>query len=72
MNQMIKTSSGNIGLDKKVYTLQPNHEDDFIYSYQLNEFKEPNNIIEKIRQIIFKAFDNVTIITKKKEGNNIS
>jgi hypothetical protein len=71
MNCNIKTSSGYIGLDSKVYSLTPNHDDDFTYSYQIDEFKEPSNIIEKIRQVITKAFDNVTIITTKKEVNNI-
>lgn len=71
MNQNIKTTSGYIGLDRKVYTLKPNHKEDFTYSYKIEEFKEPNNIIEKIKQVITKAFDNVTIMTKQKEGNNI-
>jgi hypothetical protein len=71
MNCNIKTSSGYIGLDSKVYSLKPNHDDDFTYSYKIDEFKEPSNIIEKIRQVITKAFDNVTIITTKKEVNNI-
>ena len=44
---------------------------DFTYSYKIDEFKEPSNIIEKIKQVITKAFDNVTIMTTKKEGNNI-
>lgn len=71
MNKTIKTSSGYIGLDPKVYILKPNHKEDFTYSYKIDEFKEPSNIIEKIKQIITKAFDNVTIMTTKKEGNNI-
>lgn len=70
MNQNIKTNSGYVGLDSKVYQLQPNHEDDFTYSYQLNEFKEPSNVIDKVKQVIAKAFENITMITKKKEGNN--
>lgn len=71
MNQNIKTDVGYIGLDKKVYSCKPNHEDDFTYSYPINEWKEPSNIIEKIRQVIRKAFENVTTMTIKKEGNNI-
>lgn len=71
MNCSIKTSSGYIGLDKKVYSLKPNHNDDFTYSYKINEFKEPSNIIEKVRQVVTKAFDNVRVMTTKKEGNNI-
>ncbi|MBO5478492.1 MAG: hypothetical protein J6A04_02085 [Clostridia bacterium] len=70
MNCNIKTTEGYIGINSKVYTLRPNHEDDFIYSYKIDEFKEPSNIIEKIKQVITKAFDNVRVMTKKEEGNN--
>lgn len=71
MNASIKTASGYIGLDRDVYSLQPNHEDDFSYSYKIDEFKEPKNIIQKIAQVITKVFDNIGKITTKKEGNNI-
>ncbi len=71
MNCNIKTSSGYVGLAPKVYKLKPNHEEDFLNSYKIEEFKEPNNIIEKLKQIVLKAFENVTVITKKKEGNSI-
>ena len=71
MNGSIKTASGYIGLDRDIYNLQPNHEDDFSYSYKIDEFKEPENIIQKVAQIITKAFDNIGKITTKKEGNNI-
>ena len=69
MNQSIKTEDGYIGLDKKVYSLKPNHKNDFTYSSPINEFQEPSNIIEKIRQVIIKAFKNIVAITMKKEGN---
>lgn len=72
MNCSIRTSSGYIGLDSKVYKLKPNHEEDFSYSYKIEEFNEPSNIIEKIKQVVVKAFENVTVMTKKKEGNNLS
>ncbi len=71
MNCNIKTSSGYIGLDPIVYKLKPNHEEDFSYSYKIDEFYEPSNIIEKIKQIVLKALENVTVMTKKKEGNMI-
>lgn len=71
INCKIRTTSGYVGLNEKVYTLKPNHESDFIYSYKIEEFKEPNNIIEKVKQVITKAFQNVSTITMKKEGNNI-
>lgn len=59
------------GLDEKVYKLQPNNEEDFKYSYKMDEFYEPSDIIEKIKQIFQKAIENVSTITMKKEGNNI-
>lgn len=71
MNKNIKTQNGMIGLDEAIYRLKPNHEDDFTYSYQMDEFKEPTNIIEKINQIFQKAVENVGNVTMKKEGNNI-
>lgn len=71
MNSNIKSTSGYVGLNEKLYTLKPNHESDFTYSYKIDEFKEPSNIIEKMKQVITKAFDNVTTMTTKKEGNNI-
>lgn len=71
MNCNIKTSEGYIGLDAQVYRLKPNHEDDFSYSYKIDEFKEAENIIEKVKEIVTKAFQNVTVMTKKKEGNSI-
>ena len=69
MNNNIKTTSGYTGLDSKVYTMKPNHEEDFDYSYKIEEFKEPSNIIEKIRQVISKAFQNASVIIEKKEAN---
>lgn len=71
MNQNIEASNGKVGLDANVYKLKPNHEEDFAYSYKMNEFSEPRNIIEKIKQIFFKAVQNVNTMTMKKEGNNI-
>lgn len=71
MNNNIKTTSGYTGLDSKVYTMKPNHEEDFVYSYKIEEFKEPSNIIEKIRQVISKAFQNASVIIEKKEENTI-
>ena len=69
MNGEIKTSSGYIGLPKDIYKYKPNSEEDFEYSYSLDEFKEPSNIFEEIKMIIEKAFENVTRLTIKKEEN---
>lgn len=71
MNGTIRTSSGNIGLNQEVYRLKPNNEDNFKFSYKLNEFREPENIIEEIKMIITKAVNNVEILTTKKEQNAI-
>ena len=71
MNQTIKSSGGYVGLPDSVYTMQPNHEDDFTYSYKMpNVFKEPKGFLEKFKQIVSKAFTNVRSITIQKEGNN--
>ena len=51
--------------------MKPNHEEDFDYSYKIEEFKEPSNIIEKIRQVISKAFQNASVIIEKKEENTM-
>ena len=51
MNKNIKTTAGNIGLPEEIYTLKPAKNSNFEYSYKMeNEFKEPENIIEEIRE----------------------
>ena len=54
MNKEIKTSSGNIGLPSEIYTKKPVKITDFEYSHNLNYFKEPNNIIEELNDIVNK------------------
>lgn len=71
MNCQIKTNSGYIGLPRDIYKYKPNSEEDFEYSYSLDEFKEPSNIFEEVKMIIEKAFGNVTRLTIKKEENTI-
>ena len=57
MNKNIKTTSGNIGLPEEIFTLKPAKNSNFEYSYKMeNEFKEPENIIEEIREF----FGNIT------------
>lgn len=58
MNSRIKTSNGYIGLNAKVYTLKPNNEENFIFSFKLDEFIEPENILEKIKILLQNAFKN--------------
>ena len=68
MNQNIKTSSGYIGLPQEVYTLKPAKITDFKYSYKIEEFHEPQNIIEEIRQLFKNVINNVkNIIERVKE-----
>lgn len=59
MNKDIKTSNGYIGLPNEVYTLKPAKNSDFKYSYQLDEFHEPQNIIEEVRQLFKNVANNV-------------
>lgn len=51
MNKNISTSSGKIGLPKEIYTLKPAKSNDFKYSYKIEEFKQPENIIEGVREL---------------------
>lgn len=71
MNCEIKTSNGYIGLDEEIYKYKPNNEEDFKFTYKLDEFKEPENIIEEIKIMITKAVNNASNITMKKEENTI-
>lgn len=71
MNAQIKTSTGYIGLNSDIYKYKPNHEDDFTFSYQLNEFKEPENILEELKIMITQAIDNASNLTIKKKENII-
>ena len=52
MNKAIKTANGNIGLPEEIYTLKPAKNSNFKYSYEMEEFKQPENIIEEIKEII--------------------
>lgn len=62
MNKNIKTSNGYIGLPEEVFKLKPANNLDFKYSYKLEEFKEPENIIELIRQLFKNVINNVKSI----------
>lgn len=48
---VISPTATKIGLPMEVYKLKPAKSSDFEYSYKLEYFKEPNNIIEKINEI---------------------
>lgn len=59
MNQAIETSQGNVGLPKEIYGLKPAKKSNFEYTYTLNYFKEPENIIEEIRELFHHVINNV-------------
>ena len=51
MNKNIDTSIGKIGLPPSVYTLKPAKSSNFEYSYKIEEFKQPENIIEEVKEV---------------------
>ena len=65
MNKNIMTSSGYVGLPEEVYRLKPAKNSDFEYSYNIDEFQEPQNIIEEIRQLFKNVVTNIGSILKK-------
>lgn len=65
MNCAITTANGNIGLPEQIYTLKPAKSGDFQYSYVLDSFQEPENIIEEIRQIFKNLGKKVEYVTKR-------
>lgn len=73
MNCSVKTSNGNIGLPKEVYTLKPAKISDFKYAYTIDEFHEPQNIIEEIRQLFKNIVNNAknigTMLNKENENS---
>ena len=66
MNCNIQALNQKVGLDSIVYTLKPAKSSNFKYSYIIKEFKEPENIIEYIRQLCKNITRNIKII--KGEG----
>ena len=59
MNKEIKTSNGNIGLPPEIYTLKPAKSSNFSSSYEVEAFKEPENILEEIQQLINHLFSKI-------------
>ncbi len=62
MNKNIRTNSGYIGLPQEIYTLKPAKKSNFENSYKVEAFKEPENIIEEIRQIINNLVNKVKLL----------
>lgn len=64
MNKNIKTTQGNIGLPEEVYTLKPAKSSNFNYSYDMEVFRQPENIIEEIREIFANLANKVKILSE--------
>lgn len=67
MNNNIKSTKGNIGLQSEIYKLKPAKNSDFQYSYKLEEFQEPKNIMEEIKQLFKNLVNNIRNIRQKTE-----
>ena len=52
MNKNIEAAEGKIGLPEEIYTLKPAKSNNFQNAYNLEELREPENIIEEIKQIL--------------------
>ncbi len=70
MNKNINTETGKIGLPNEVYELKPAKESNFETSYKIEEFKEPENLIEEINQIFEQMCKNVKLIFNNEEIEN--
>jgi len=69
MNKDIKSSNGKIGLPEDIYILKPAKGSNFKYSYKLEEFKEPQNIIQEIKQLFRNVVNNVKNISQGFKNN---
>ncbi len=60
INKEIKTSEGKVGLPEEIFTLKPAKSTNFKYTYQIQDvFKEPENILEEMREIFKKVINMV-------------
>ena len=57
MNENIDTQQGKIGLPEEVYKLKPAKNSNFEFSYKIDEFKQPENLLEEINEIFEKLFN---------------
>lgn len=58
MNKEIKTIKGEyIGLPSEIYTKKPAKTNCFEFSHEINSFKEPENIIEELNNIVYKIIN---------------
>lgn len=68
MTRNIKYNGNYIGLPKEVYTIKPSHNSNFRYSYKLEEFKEPQNILDDIKNIFMSFVNALNKTTIQKEN----
>lgn len=60
MNKDIIANEEKVGLPEEIYTLKPAKSSNFKYSYKLNDiFKEPENIVEEIREFMISIINRV-------------
>lgn len=73
MNSTIKSSNGYVGLPQEIYTLKPAKYSDFAHPYSIDEFHEPQNIIEGTIQLFKNLAHNAKNIGKafKTPTNNL-
>ena len=63
MNQEIRTTNGYVGLPAEIYTLKPAKNSNFTYASEIKDvFKEPENIIEGILELIINLSNKVVTI----------
>ena len=55
-------NKGNIGLPEEVYKLKPAKSSNFNYAYDMKAFKQPENIIEEVKEIFTNLVNKVKII----------
>ena len=68
MNKDIISNSEKIGLPSEVYNLKPAKNSNFKHSYEIkNVFREPENIIEEIREIFSQVMNRFTKCNEEKE-----
>lgn len=57
LNSEIKTANGYIGVNKEVFYKTPVKKSCFTYSHKLNNFKEPENVIEELNNFTYKIIN---------------
>lgn len=62
MNKSIKSGNDYIGLPNEIYKLKPAKKTNFQYPFDLEKFKEPENIIEEIQGIFKNLARNISLI----------